>query len=162
MAENRPDTRGSEMPPSGVRGFSPSALDAALLRKRVASEDLADSVGVSRQSVSAWRTGRTIPTPVLLAKVARWLDIPISDLVPIAEDRLRMADLRVRAGLSQRDAAALLGLATSTLTTIEKGRRSVSPDVAAAMVGVYGLDEATVLDAWERTNAARRAYLDSL
>lgn len=150
------------MPPSGVRGFSPSALDAALLRKRVGSDDLADSIGVSRQSVNAWRRGRAIPTPVLLAKVARWLDISISDLVPIPEDRLRMADLRVRAGLSQREAASRLGLGTSTLTVIEKGRRTVSPDLALAMVDVYGLDEATVLDAWERTNAARKAYLDSL
>lgn len=163
MIENqRTNARGIEMPPSGVRGFSPAALDAALLRKRVTSDDLADSIGVSGQSVNAWRRGRTIPAPFLLAKMARWLDVPIADLVPLADDRLRLADLRVRAGMSQRQAAAELAVGTSTLTEIEKGRRAVSADIASRMEAVYGIDHSMVLDAWERTNAARQAYLDSL
>ncbi|OZD68119.1 hypothetical protein CH263_10360 [Rhodococcus sp. 06-1059B-a] len=154
--------KGNRMPPSGVRGFSPAALDAAILRKRVSSDDLADSIGVSRQSVNAWRRARTIPAPFLIAKMARWLDVSIADLVPIPDDKLRLSDLRVRAGMSQRQAADKLAIGTSTLTEIEKGRRPVSTDIASRMQSVYAADQATVLDSWERTNAARRSYLDSL
>lgn len=149
------------MPPSGVRGFSPSALNAALSRKRAGNQDLADAVGVSRQSVVAWQAGKSIPTAVMLHRVARWLDVAVADLVPIADDRLRISDLRIRTGMNQRSAAAELQIGHTALAEIERGRRQVSDEVVDRMVTVYGVEEGEIRDAWDRANAARKAHIDS-
>ena len=150
------------MPLSAVRGFSPSALAAAMTRKPAQINDVADAIGISRQSVTAWLKGKSSPTPDVLARTAQWLNIPIADLVPIPADRLRISDLRVRAGLSQKAAAAGLGMPASTVADIEKGRRPVSADVVARFAELYDQDVAVVAASWDRANAARRAYLDSL
>lgn len=163
MAEDDVDqSEGFRMPPSGVRGFSPSALDAAMSRKRASNEDLADAIGVSRQSVAAWRSGKTLPTAALLRKAASWLTVSVADLIPIEDDRLRISDLRIRVGLTQRRAAVELGSSPTTIAEIERGRRAYSEDTAAAMAEVYRTDAAAVRAAWDRTNAARKARLDSM
>lgn len=150
------------MPLSAVRGFSPSALRSAMTRKPAAVNDLADAIGASRQSVSAWLAGRASPTPALLLKAANWLSVSVDDLVPLPPDRLRVSDLRVRAGLSQRDAAPSLGVSASSLTDIEKGRRKVDDRVAKLMAELYGVPVGEVLEAWQRSNEARAAFLKSL
>ncbi|OZC83417.1 hypothetical protein CH282_15775 [Rhodococcus sp. 06-418-1B] len=160
--EDRNQSEGLQMPQSGVRGFSPSALDAAMSRKRASNDDLADAIGVSRQSVAAWRSGRAIPTAVLLRKAASWLTVAVADLVPIDDERLRISDLRIRVGLTQRMAATDLGLNPTAVAEIEKGRRSFSDEVATSMASLYRTDVDAVRMAWERTNAARKARLDSM
>lgn len=163
MAEDEVDqSEGLRMPQSGVRGFSPSALDAAMSRKRATSEDLADAIGVSRQSIAAWRSGKAIPTAVLLRKAASWLTVSVADLIPIEDDRLRISDLRIRVGLTQRLAAAELGLSPTAIAEIEKGRRALSDETAAVMATVYRTEVEAVRSAWDRTNAARKARLDSM
>lgn len=150
------------MPLSAVRGFSPSALRSAMARKPAAVNDLADAIGASRQSVSAWLAGRASPTPALLLKAANWLSVAVDDLVPLPPGSLRVSDLRVRAGLSQRDAAPPLGVSASSLTDIEKGRRKIDHDVAKSMAELYGVPVSRVVEAWQRSNEARAAFLKSL
>ncbi|WP_083853160.1 MULTISPECIES: helix-turn-helix transcriptional regulator [unclassified Rhodococcus (in: high G+C Gram-positive bacteria)] len=153
---------GDDMPPSGVRGFSPTALEAAMRRKGAASDDLADGIGVSRQSVSAWLSGKTVPTPVMIGKAATWLNVRTADLIPIPPDKLRLADLRTRAGLNQRNAAELIGVSASVLYEAEKGRREKSDDWLAVMSEAYGVAIEDVANAWDRTRAARAARIEGL
>lgn len=163
MAESEVyQSEGLRMPQNAVRGFSPSALDAAMSRKRATSEELADAIGASRQSVAAWRSGRAIPSAGLLRKAAAWLTVSVADLIPIEEDRLRISDLRIRVGLTQRQAAAEVGLSPTSIAEIEKGRRAISDESAAAMAAVYRTDIEAIRAAWDRTHAARKARIDSI
>ncbi|WP_261777255.1 helix-turn-helix transcriptional regulator [Rhodococcoides kroppenstedtii] len=153
---------GAEMPQSGVRGFSPQALDDAMRRKGAGRDDLADAIGVSRQSVGSWVAGRSVPTPALLVSAARWLDLSPADLAPVPADRLRIADLRVRAGLTQREAAEALDVGSTTITEVERGRRQFKSELGERMAEIYGVDYSIIDAAWKRTVAARQARLDSL
>lgn len=47
--------------------------------------DLARAVGISAASVSAWRTGRAVPTPARWAAIEKFLSIPNDYLSSVAE-----------------------------------------------------------------------------
>lgn len=150
------------MPRSGVRGFSPSALSAAMRRRGAGVEDLADAIGIARQTVSRWLDGAAVPTAPLLHRAAAWLNTAVSDLAPMPEDRILMADLRVRTGLTQRSAAGQLGVEHAVIGEIERGRRTVSQSWVERLAELYELPTQTIVATWERTNTRRQQRLDSL
>lgn len=54
-----------------------------MLRKRNgwSQEELAEKLGVSRQAVSKWESGRSVPDADILMKIADVLDVSLSDLL---------------------------------------------------------------------------------
>lgn len=54
-----------------------------LLRKerRFTQEDLAKELGISRQAVSKWETGSTVPDLEVLLKLSKWYQISINDIL---------------------------------------------------------------------------------
>jgi transcriptional regulator with XRE-family HTH domain len=119
-------------------------------------------LGTSRQAVSTWEVGRSTPPPATLGRIAEALDTSVSTLVPINESQLRLADLRVQAALSQADAARLLGVSTTVLADIERGRKPETDDRVAAMSKSYGVARRVVVAAWARTREARTTRAESL
>lgn len=144
-----------EVPRSGVRGFRADRLRELRVKAGLTPDDLSVRIGSSRQSVSHWETGRSTPAPPVLKQIADELDVSISVLVPIPDNRLRMGDLRVRAGLTQIQAAEQLGISPTSLGEIEKGMKPVNEDRVQAIVDLYGADKSLVLEAWERGREAR-------
>ena len=48
-------------------------------KKNITQEDLAQKLGVSRQSVNAIETGKFVPSTVLALKMARYFKISVQD-----------------------------------------------------------------------------------
>lgn len=144
---------------STVRGFSGARLRRFRLERGLTGDELADAAEVSYQAVSAWETGRSAPTPHLLARVARVLHVTIADLVAIPPGKLTLSDLRVQAGMTQSEIAAELGVSTSIVGTIEKGRTKYHPDRAACMARLYEVNLGEVEAAWQNSRATRAARI---
>jgi len=58
---------------------------------------------------------------------------------------LRLAEARQRAGFSQRDVAARIGVHQPSIVVIEKGRRAVTALELAAMARLYGVSADALL-----------------
>ncbi len=144
----------------GSAGFSPAALRRQMQRSGFTVEDVADQIGLTRQAVSAWLTGRTTPSPRSLARVAALLDVTTADLTPgVGPESSTLQDMRIRAGFSQSVVAQELGLLQSMLSDIERGRRDLHMGTAQRLSGLYGLSVDEVADAWEIARAGRREHL---
>lgn len=143
------------MPRSGVRGFRADRLRELRVKAGLTPDDLSVRLGSSRQSVSHWETGRSTPAPPVLKQIAQELDVSISVLVPIPDNRLRMGDLRVRAGLTQIQAAERLGISPTSLAEIEKGMKPVNDQRVSAIAELYNVEAAQVVEVWERGRETR-------
>ena len=150
------------MPRSGVRGFRADRLRELRVRAGFSADDLAAKVGATRQAVSTWETGRSTPPPATLGRIADALHTSVAALVPIPESQLKLSDLRVHAALSQGDAAQLLGMSTTVLADIERGRKPENEERIESFSKAYGVSTQTVAAAWSRTRDARTTRARSL
>lgn len=62
-------------------------LRVARAERNLSQTELADSVGVSRQTISSIETGQYGPSALLALRIARELHMPITDLFWIEGDR---------------------------------------------------------------------------
>ena len=138
---------------SGVGRFRAGALRRARARRRLTLRDLAALSGVSAVTLHSWETGTRNPSPRSLAKVASALDLEIGDLVPVTESKVVLEDLRVQQGLSQRDAAALVGIGPTLYREIETGHKAPAATQRAALMELHDLDEDEFDVIWQRTRA---------
>lgn len=53
---------------------------------RMTQQQLADAVGVSRQTVNAIETGRFVPSTVLALKIARQFQKPVEEVFQLEDD----------------------------------------------------------------------------
>lgn len=53
--------------------------------KDITQQDLAQAVGVSRQTINSIESGRYIPSTVLALKVARYFDKPVDEVFLLEE-----------------------------------------------------------------------------
>ncbi|MDJ0470960.1 MULTISPECIES: helix-turn-helix domain-containing protein [Nocardiaceae] len=70
--------------------------------------------------------------------------------------------MRVHAALSQGDAAQLLGMSTTVLADIERGRKPENEERIESFSKAYGVSTRTVAAAWSRTRDARTTRARSL
>jgi transcriptional regulator with XRE-family HTH domain len=132
-------------------GYPPSRYDRlrlpSLAPTRRASgrtqRDLAAEVGVAASSLSTWEGGAAVPA-VHARALARALGTDVTRLsepppreVAVEPDLRPLRRLRRDAGMSQREAAALLGIAIGTLARYESGERSTPVPVVRAMARSY-------------------------
>lgn len=54
--------------------------------KRMTQQQLADAIGVSRQTVNAIETGRFVPSTVLALKIARLFEKPVEQVFQLEAD----------------------------------------------------------------------------
>jgi excisionase family DNA binding protein len=123
---------------------------------------LATAAGVSPQTIREWerrgrlRAGRTAGGQRRFDETARrearrlaaarrraaqvgTPDDPADDAVELARTGARIRAARLKAGLSQSEAAARIGVSRSFLSTVERGQSGVSVHVLAAMADVFGI-----------------------
>ncbi|MBQ4502491.1 MAG: helix-turn-helix transcriptional regulator [Alistipes sp.] len=62
-----------------------NSIRVARAERRMTQQQLADAVGVSRQTVNAIESGRFIPSTVLALKVARLFDKPVEEMFSLEE-----------------------------------------------------------------------------
>jgi transcriptional regulator with XRE-family HTH domain len=106
--------------------------------------DLAAEVGVAASSLSTWERGTAAVPTVHARALARALATEVTRLAapPPSEmaagpDLRPLRRLRREAGMSQREAAAHLGIAIGTLARYESGERRTPVPVVRAMARAY-------------------------
>ena len=62
-----------------------NSIRVARAERRMTQQQLADAVGVSRQTVNAIESGRFIPSTVLALKVARLFEKPVEEMFFLEE-----------------------------------------------------------------------------
>ena len=139
---------------AGVRGFSPSLLRDARSRARMTLEALSIASGVAAAVIGHWETGRSIPTAKLLAAVADALHLRMADLTVIRSNDLRMADLRARAGRTQAEVAAYVGVSRGTASALDRGYAPLRPPVDDRLAKLYGVTTEELHAAWQRSRDA--------
>lgn len=149
------------MPRSGVRGFSPAALRKARADAELRPDELARLIGVTRQAVTAWESGRSRPSPVTLLALSEALRILPADLAPIRETDLRISDLRSQAGLTQAHVAEALGVSTTVVGDLERGFRQVDTRQVDLLAELYHVAPDRVRRIWQQTYDAVTTRLAS-
>jgi len=144
---------------SGVQGFSPTAFRRQRSRQQLSLSELSLLSGVSAATISAWETGKAAPSPRTLASAAETLGVAMADLVPVKEDRLVLANLRHRVGLTQQAAAKAVGLKRSMYAAIESGFRAADDEQRIHFAQLYGVTANVFETTWRRTRSARVARL---
>lgn len=61
-------------------------IRVARAERRITQQQLADAVGVSRQTVNAIESGRFIPSTILALKVARVFEQPVESIFTLEEE----------------------------------------------------------------------------
>ena len=60
-------------------------LRIARAKRRMTQQQLADAVGVSRQTINAVEAGKFVPSTLLALKIARCFDCPVEALFRLEE-----------------------------------------------------------------------------
>jgi transcriptional regulator with XRE-family HTH domain len=85
---------------------------------RVSQQEIADHVGVSRQAISQWKNGVTIPDMYHFRKVADFFNVPMEYLLGETESRLR----------ENINAANDLGLSDKAITKLQEWAKENNGD----------------------------------
>ncbi|QHE72939.1 helix-turn-helix domain-containing protein [Rhodococcus sp. WAY2] len=133
-----------------LNGFQPHALELARTAAGMSRTTLARALGVDPSTIHNWETSRSHPEPEHLARITEELGISLDRLVVVPRNRRVLADLRILAGLTQRQVAYRAGVSTTTIGKIERGEASLSDRHAAALADALGLDERTIRAAYLR------------
>ena len=91
-------------------------------------DDLAKELGISRQAVSKWETGTTIPDLEVLLKISKLYDITINDILEPKIQPQRITDFEQISTISEKELKEVLGqFDTNSLVTALMGadRKSV-------------------------------------
>ncbi len=147
------------MPRSGVRGFSSSVLRRARRESDLRVDELARILGISQQAVALWESGKTTPTPAMLAALAKVLHVSTADLAPVREGDLRIGDLRAHAGLTQVQVAGHLGVSPAVVGNIERGLRDVNDEQVPALAELFDVSTDRLRTVWHQTYDAVTARL---
>jgi transcriptional regulator with XRE-family HTH domain len=141
----------ADHPPA--RGDGTPLPSLAIVRRRsgMTQRALARSIGVAPTTLAMWETaGVRVPLGVideiaheLAIDVTRLVSAPPPSSAPVDPRPLRR--LRKRMGMSQREAAAHLGIAVATLARYESGDRLLPIKLARRMAALYRCPMAIVL-----------------
>jgi transcriptional regulator with XRE-family HTH domain len=133
----------ADHPPARHDGEPLPSLALVRRRKGLTQHALARLIEVAPTTLSMWETAGVRVPPGVAAEIARVLD---TDLLWLAAEPRRRAvvdprplrRLRKQAGMSQREAAAYLGIAVGTLARYEAGERQAPVAVVRRMAKAYG------------------------
>ncbi len=133
-----------------LNGFQPQALEAAREAAQMTRGTLARHVGVDPTSVHNWETGRAAPQPDLLARAANILGVSIETLVVVTDSMRTLSDLRILAGLTQRQLADQIACSDTTLGRLERGEARLTDALAEKIARALELETTTITDAYRR------------
>jgi transcriptional regulator with XRE-family HTH domain len=141
-------------PPSRFDGVRLPGLGAVLRHRGVRRRQVRQLLGVSLSTVYEWESGRTRVPRRVIGLFADACQMEQEELVRQAcagprpaSPRSALAAIRRRAGMTQREAAAVLRLSPSTLSRYENGHRAVRLPLARRLARAYSVKLGTVLAA---------------
>lgn len=144
-AKSQPEVRGL----GTLLRSSRKALD-------LTADDVAEKLGVSKQAVYQWESGKTSPSTSNMMDACRFLEIDLVEVQRIQEKNLddtgnakaaaRLIEARMAAGFgSAGDAARRFDWNETTYRSHENGGRGMKPKVARMYAAAFGIDPAVLL-----------------
>src|SRR4051794_19489755 len=129
-------------PPARLDGEPLPSLALARKRNGLTQRALARTVGVAATTLAMWESAGVRVNPGMSAELARVLDTGVASLRSVthptpSRDPRPLRLLRREAGMSQREAAAHLGIALGSLARCEAGQRRPPIPVVRRMAAVY-------------------------
>jgi transcriptional regulator with XRE-family HTH domain len=136
-----------------VRNFSPTAARRARERLGLSQEDVADALGISRTNYVLVEAGRRGMGPAVLRRLAQILKVEPYKLTTTSKSQATLRDLREWAGLTQAEVAQLLGVATTTYATIERGERQPTDDALLVLGLAFDCKQPVARRAWAHSSS---------
>lgn len=127
--------------------FDPEKLRSAREAKGWSRTRLAAATDRSMHTITSWETGLRAPNPENVRLLATALGVPAEALWSPGITGLR--DLRVQAGLIQRQVAKLTGISQERLRHLETGANRLQGNDSEQLAKVYGVSQADIVSAWE-------------
>jgi transcriptional regulator with XRE-family HTH domain len=155
MTIDAPSAAAPVLSRAGVPGFSAERLRQARLEASLSQKALGKLVQKDRIYVLNLEGGRKAPSPGALVELARALELEPLWLLKTCAEEASLVQLRVAAGLLQREVAAELRVSTAALSQIEAGRLALTPVRAERLAGLYAVSVRAVRSAHERAVANR-------
>lgn len=152
------------------RGFDPIVFGNARRTAGFSLGDLAREAQIGISTVNGWESGRRAPQVDMLARAAKAIGIPMSDIIIVEPGSRTLADWRNLAGLTQPQLAAAIQIRTGMLSRIERAEVPLSAERAADLADALGpalvatgvidapasLTVAQIEDAYERARTRER------
>ncbi|KAB7839487.1 helix-turn-helix domain-containing protein [Streptomyces mobaraensis] len=136
---------------SPERTFDARKFRAARRAADRTQAQVGNAVGVNEAAVAKWEREMTTPPSEKLAALAAYLGAPIDKLFP-RTGPATLADLRRDAGLTQQDAARVIGTRSSVpVRKAEGGKRRLADVYVPLLASAYGVTIAQLLAAQERS-----------
>ena len=143
LAEHQVDPGQETLSPvSPTSPFDAAAFAVARRRAGLSLMAVGDLVGVDRQRVWAWETGRATPGPARLPALAAAVGTDPLQLLYLDPDDPPLAGLRLRAGLSRTQLAARADVPRSTLDRLDRQgrrRRALPEQMATRLAKALGV-----------------------
>ena len=118
-------------------------------------DDLADLLSVSVSEVSSWERARSAPQAGEVAQLAAILAVPRERLMREVDLSAGLGEFRVRAGLTQADAAHVCGLRAHQLGAIERGHKRPTDQQLRLLASMYGIAHELAAAAIDARHTAR-------
>lgn len=106
-----------------MRGFDREEFVRQRRARELTQEDVALRVGVGTVAVRDWELGRTQPSPQNYQRIVEALGLDHEALLPKVDGLDALSVHRMRASLTQREAAMQTGIALYRYREIERGVR---------------------------------------
>ena len=113
--------------------------------------DIARLAEMSPASIHSWLRRGVDPDVERLSRVAKVLEIDMSEFVHVPDDECFPSDLRIRAGLTQVQLATAAGVSTTVLSGFERAETRWSERKGSAIAAVLGVSLDELHKAWERS-----------
>lgn len=113
--------------------------------------DLARHADLSVGAIRSWEVAGTNPQVDTLARAAMALNVEMADLVVLDPQETHLSDLRVLAGLTQPQLAAVAGLSTTALAGLEQGHIRLRGDHIDRLASALKVAPDLIQSAYERS-----------
>lgn len=133
-----------------IPSFSGERLRAARSDRHWSQGRLAAQLDVRLTTIGAWERGLRTPEPPTFLALALALSLDPADLLTVPVEHFTLAELRVVAGLHQRDVAERLAAKQVRISNVESGYERLTDELKEGLAAAYNTTPDQVLAAWER------------
>lgn len=136
-----------------IPSFSGERLRTARIDRKWSQGRLAAVLDVRSTTIGAWERGLRTPEPPTFLALAEALSLEPGALLAVPAEHFTLAELRVTAGLHQRDVATQLGVKQVRISNVESGYERLSDEMTQGLARAYSTTPDHITSAWERGRA---------
>jgi transcriptional regulator with XRE-family HTH domain len=119
--------------------IDPIALRGARKAASLSQRALSQYVGVGLTAVQTWEDGASSPPTPVLPRLAQALNVAVDDLLTRDQHVSPLAVARMRAGLTQTQLGAIVGVSHTFISAVELGRKPLPASWLPALAAGLGI-----------------------